>query len=237
MADRLEHPPHLALAPLLQHELHAVGRQAADAGRRRHAVVELDALAQRAQRRLAHGRAADARAVDPRNLERRVGQPVGELAVVGEQQQAGRVGVEAPDGVQALAAADERDDGRAPLRILGGRDVAGGLVERVDHMPALERRRAGRRPRSSSWSPTSRAGSRTTSPPTVTRPANDQLLGGPARGDPRVGEVFARGAWRCHHTAMDLPLLDATLAELGQPAFRARQVWRWTATGAPATPR
>ena len=32
---------------------------------------------------------------------------------------------------------------------------------------------------------------------------------------------------------MDLQLLDATLAELGQPAFRARQVWRWTATGAP----
>src|SRR5919198_1063398 len=32
---------------------------------------------------------------------------------------------------------------------------------------------------------------------------------------------------------MDLALLDATLAELGQPAFRARQVWRWTATGAP----
>jgi 23S rRNA (adenine2503-C2)-methyltransferase len=32
---------------------------------------------------------------------------------------------------------------------------------------------------------------------------------------------------------MDLALLDATLAELGQPAFRARQVWRWAATGAP----
>jgi 23S rRNA (adenine2503-C2)-methyltransferase len=32
---------------------------------------------------------------------------------------------------------------------------------------------------------------------------------------------------------MDLALLDATLAELGQPAFRARQVWRWTAAGAP----
>jgi len=31
---------------------------------------------------------------------------------------------------------------------------------------------------------------------------------------------------------VDLALLDATLAELGQPAFRARQVWRWTATGA-----
>ena len=32
---------------------------------------------------------------------------------------------------------------------------------------------------------------------------------------------------------MDPALLDATLADLGQPGFRARQVWRWTATGAP----
>ena len=32
---------------------------------------------------------------------------------------------------------------------------------------------------------------------------------------------------------MDLALLDDTLTELGQPAFRGRQVWRWTATGAP----
>jgi 23S rRNA (adenine2503-C2)-methyltransferase len=30
---------------------------------------------------------------------------------------------------------------------------------------------------------------------------------------------------------MDLQLLDATLARLGQPAYRARQVWRWTAQG------
>jgi 23S rRNA (adenine2503-C2)-methyltransferase len=32
---------------------------------------------------------------------------------------------------------------------------------------------------------------------------------------------------------MDLALLDQTLADLGQPAFRARQVWRWAADGAP----
>src|SRR3954454_15252227 len=32
---------------------------------------------------------------------------------------------------------------------------------------------------------------------------------------------------------MDLALLETTLSELGEPAFRARQVWRWTATGAP----
>ena len=31
---------------------------------------------------------------------------------------------------------------------------------------------------------------------------------------------------------MDLALLDTTLAELGQPRFRARQVWEWTARGA-----
>ena len=31
---------------------------------------------------------------------------------------------------------------------------------------------------------------------------------------------------------MDLGLLDSTLASLGQPAYRARQVWRWTAQGA-----
>ncbi|MEA2307294.1 MAG: rRNA (adenine2503-C2)-methyltransferase [Solirubrobacteraceae bacterium] len=30
---------------------------------------------------------------------------------------------------------------------------------------------------------------------------------------------------------MDLQLLETTLADLGQPAFRARQVWEWTARG------
>jgi 23S rRNA (adenine2503-C2)-methyltransferase len=31
---------------------------------------------------------------------------------------------------------------------------------------------------------------------------------------------------------MDLALLDRTLGDLGQPAFRARQVWQWMARGA-----
>ncbi|HST39034.1 MAG TPA: 23S rRNA (adenine(2503)-C(2))-methyltransferase RlmN [Conexibacter sp.] len=31
---------------------------------------------------------------------------------------------------------------------------------------------------------------------------------------------------------MDLDLLDRTLSDLGQPAFRAKQVWEWTARGA-----
>jgi 23S rRNA (adenine2503-C2)-methyltransferase len=33
---------------------------------------------------------------------------------------------------------------------------------------------------------------------------------------------------------MDFELLEQTLDELGEPAFRARQIWRWTAQGAPA---
>src|SRR5207253_4924407 len=32
---------------------------------------------------------------------------------------------------------------------------------------------------------------------------------------------------------MDLDLLERTLRERGEPAFRARQVWEWTARGAP----
>ncbi|CAA9534227.1 MAG: 23S rRNA (adenine(2503)-C(2))-methyltransferase @ tRNA (adenine(37)-C(2))-methyltransferase [uncultured Solirubrobacteraceae bacterium] len=32
--------------------------------------------------------------------------------------------------------------------------------------------------------------------------------------------------------AMDLALLESTLADAGQPAFRSRQVWRWAAKGA-----
>ena len=31
---------------------------------------------------------------------------------------------------------------------------------------------------------------------------------------------------------MDLALLEATLADRGEPAYRARQVWEWTARGA-----
>jgi 23S rRNA (adenine2503-C2)-methyltransferase len=32
---------------------------------------------------------------------------------------------------------------------------------------------------------------------------------------------------------MDLILLEETLRERGQPAFRSRQVWEWTAGGTP----
>ena len=101
MADRLAHPPHLALAALVDRQLELVRAEQAHVGRRGAAVVELDALAQRAQGALARA-PLDARPIGPRHLEARVRQRVGEVAVVGEQDQAGAVGVQAPDGIQAL---------------------------------------------------------------------------------------------------------------------------------------
>jgi 23S rRNA (adenine2503-C2)-methyltransferase len=45
-----------------------------------------------------------------------------------------------------------------------------------------------------------------------------------------LGEAHARQAATL--VAMDLELLDTTLAGLGEPRFRARQVWEWAARGA-----
>ena len=59
-----------------------------------------------------------------------------------------------------------------------------------------------------------------------------ELLRGAPRRDARVGEVFGEAHDAATIGGVDLALLDSTLADLGQPAFRARQVWRWTATGA-----
>lgn len=38
----------------------------------------------------------------------------------------------------------------------------------------------------------------------------------------------------CQTQPIDLQLLETTMAELGQPAFRAAQVWEWGARGAVA---
>src|SRR5436853_451625 len=57
-----------------------------------------------------------------------MGEAVGELAVVGEQENAGRVGVEAADRDHAGGVGDERGGGRPALRGPGG---WGGEGERV----------------------------------------------------------------------------------------------------------
>src|SRR3954471_10405192 len=81
---------------------------------------------------------------------------------------------------------------------------------------------------------TARAGSVTVAPSTVTRPA--AIIASAARRD--ATPAWARGLARrivpaklpC--SAMDLALLDDRLTALGEPRFRAKQVWAWTARGA-----
>ena len=50
VADRLAHPPHLTVAALVQDELEAGRAEPADAGGRRHPVLELDPFGERAER-------------------------------------------------------------------------------------------------------------------------------------------------------------------------------------------
>jgi len=106
VAHRLAHPPHLAVAPFAQRQLD--DRVAAARGveplhdadfRRGGAVaVERDAARQPVDR-LRPGHTADAAAIHLRHLVARMRQPCGELAVVGQQEQAFGVVVEAPDRV------------------------------------------------------------------------------------------------------------------------------------------
>ena len=62
----------------------------------------------------------------------------------------------------------------------------------------------------------------------------DQVLGRAARGHARVckelAESHAPKAARLG--AVDLKLLEERLSSLGEPGFRARQVWEWAARGA-----
>ena len=74
---------------------------------------------------LADGPAADPRAVGLRHLVAGVREPVGELAVVGQQDQPGRCRRRgARPGRGAGPAADQLDDGRAAVRVARGRDDA-----------------------------------------------------------------------------------------------------------------
>ncbi len=96
--------------------------------RRGRAVVELDPSRSALQRVLA-GVALDLGDVRLLDAVARVREPVGERAVVREQERSGRVRVEPPDRDDARLAGHELDDGRSSLRIARGRDDARRLVE------------------------------------------------------------------------------------------------------------
>src|SRR4029450_10737060 len=79
---------------------------------------------------------------------------------------------------------------------------------------------------------TSRAGSRTISPETVTRPANTSCSDARREATPAWARYLARRTNVPPEEPGAPALLDEPLAAAGEPAFRARQVWSWTARGA-----
>ena len=89
----LEHPLDLVLPALVDRELDPVRGHETRPGRRCPAVFELDSLGE-ATKRLGCGPALHLRDVHLVHLEARMHEPVGELAVVGEEQGSSRVCVE-----------------------------------------------------------------------------------------------------------------------------------------------
>ena len=69
-------------------------------------------------------------------------EPVCKLAVVRQEQRAGRVGIEPPDGYDARGMPHEADDGRPPMRVADGGDDAGRLVQQHIREPLLLQRLA-----------------------------------------------------------------------------------------------
>ena len=65
------------------------------------------------------------------DAERRMGEPVGELAVVGEDEQTLSHQVEAADRKDARLGRNEAGDGGPSLRVVRGGDDSGGLVQEV----------------------------------------------------------------------------------------------------------
>jgi uncharacterized protein with GYD domain len=128
VADRGQHPLDLVLAALVDRELDPARPEPADARGRSRTVVQLDARAKPLER-VVGGLALDLGLVDLLDLVARMREPVRELAVVGEQERSGRVGVQPPDGDDPRGMLDELDDGGPALWVAGGGDHARGLVE------------------------------------------------------------------------------------------------------------
>ena len=99
VADGFTHPLDLAFAPLVDGDFERVGRDPAHSRRRGAAILEQDAVRQRAELGIAYRRAGHDDPVGLLDLEPRMGQPVRQLSLVGEQDQPGGVDVETPNRV------------------------------------------------------------------------------------------------------------------------------------------
>ena len=130
--------------------------------------------------------ALDLDLVDLLDAVSRVREAMRQRPVVREQERAGRVGVETPDGDDACVVTDEVDDGRPSLRVARSGHDAGGLVQQ--HV--RERLRCHRA--TVDLDPVSLLDERVQLArlPVHGDPAGlDQLVGASARGDARPREV------------------------------------------------
>ena len=209
VADGVAHVAHLARAPLVQRDRHQrlvlaraePGLDEADDGGRRPPALEGHAAAQPIEGALL-GHAAHAGVVLALDLVARVQQTRGEVPVVGEQQQALRVVVEAAHRVDVLAHLRQQVEHRRPLlRVLPRGHVAARLVEedvavaRGDaHALAVDAdvvmRRVGPRAQFEHGGAVHRHA-----------PLQDQLFSGAPRGDAGRGEDLLQtvAGWRGLH--------------------------------------
>src|SRR3569623_833027 len=147
-ALRFPHAAHFAVAAFAQHHVvpvvHALAARVGDGVETGGAVVEHHALAETLQYLVVH-LAQHAHRIFAFDLAGRVHQPIGELAVVAEQQQAQRIEVEPADRDPAAADARQPVEYRGAAFGIGlGADLARGLVINQHPRPRfIQRRRRG----------------------------------------------------------------------------------------------
>ena len=132
VADVVQHPPHDPVAALVDHD--AQQRAALLGAHRAHLIgddpLALDGHAQpQALQHLRRRIAVEQGLVLFLEFVARVSHAEGEVAVVGQQEQARGGAVEPADRYDPLGDVDEIHHGPAPALVAHGRDVAGGLVE------------------------------------------------------------------------------------------------------------
>ena len=128
VAERLEHPLHLPVAPLVERELDPAAAEPAGPRQGGEPVVQLDAPGEAAQHVVGRlGLELDL--VDLLDAVAGMREAVREGPVVREQERAGRVRVEAADRNDTRLGRDELDDRGSPLRVARGGDDARRLVE------------------------------------------------------------------------------------------------------------
>src|SRR5437763_8885113 len=132
MADRLAHPSHLPLPTLVDGQRDGARGEAPYRCGRRDAVLEAHACAQRTQRTLSYRRAVDHREVSLRDFEAWMREAMRQLTVVGQQDQAAGVDVQAPHRIEPQLAGHKRYDGRPALVVTRRRDDSERLVDRID---------------------------------------------------------------------------------------------------------